>query len=153
MSLLTSIKLDISNKLLNKEYRSFFFRRQTQDEIAVGIKSLRRKRNKRQSDLARETGMKQPAISRIEQADYSKWNLNTLFRVADALDARVRVIFEPLESVIESYRHQENTSEYCETHIVPNEPNANIEKIIKEEIGADSSDRSISASIIISNTS
>ena len=51
--------------------------------------------------------MKQSAISRIEQAEYSGWSFNTLLRVADALGARLRVTFEPAESVIERYEENE----------------------------------------------
>jgi transcriptional regulator with XRE-family HTH domain len=111
MSFLTSIKLNIAQKLeSNQEYRKRFFRGQAKDEIALGIRSLRKKRGKRQIDLAKETGMRQASISRIEQAEYSSWNLNTLFRVADALDARLRVVFEPSEEIIEQYRNLEAES-------------------------------------------
>ena len=51
--------------------------------------------------------MKQSAVSRIEQADYSGWSFNTLFRVADALEARLMVSFEPVEDVIDWYRRKE----------------------------------------------
>ena len=108
MKLLTSIKLNIVKKLEeDKEYRKKFFRGQAEDEIAISIKSLREKRKKRQVDLANESGMRQSAISRIEQSDYCGWSLNTLFRVADALDARLRVIFEPIETVIDQYKTME----------------------------------------------
>jgi transcriptional regulator with XRE-family HTH domain len=63
---------------------------------------------KRQVDLAKESGMLQSAISRIEQADYGNWSLKTLFRVADALDARLRIDFDPIETVIEQYREKES---------------------------------------------
>ena len=51
--------------------------------------------------------MMQSAVSRIEQADYSGWSFNTLFRVADALEARLTVSFEPVENVIDWYRKRE----------------------------------------------
>jgi transcriptional regulator with XRE-family HTH domain len=109
MALISSIKLDISNKLeKDRDFRKYFFRSQTEDEIAISIRSLREKRKKRQIDLAIEAKMRQSAISRIEQADYGGWSLKTLFRVADALDARVRVIFEPVETVIEHYKEMES---------------------------------------------
>jgi transcriptional regulator with XRE-family HTH domain len=107
VSHLTSIKTKISEKLGDAEYRKRFFRGQAEDEIAMSIKALREKRKKRQVDLAKDSGMKQSAVSRIEQADYRGWSLKTLFRVADALDARLRIIFEPSETVIEHYRELE----------------------------------------------
>ena len=107
VSHLTSIKTKISEKLGDAEYRRKIFRGQAEDEIAMSIKALREKRNKRQVDLAKDSGMKQSAVSRIEQADYRGWSLKTLFRVADALDARLRITFEPSETVIEHYRELE----------------------------------------------
>jgi transcriptional regulator with XRE-family HTH domain len=104
MAIISPIKLNIARKLKDdKNFRKRFFRGQTQDEIAMSIRSLREKRVMRQIDLARESRMKQSAISRIEQADYSSWSFNTLLRVADALDARLRVTLEPAEIVIGRY--------------------------------------------------
>lgn len=107
MALITPIKLNIATKLKDKGFRERFFRGQAEDEIAMSIRKLRVKRKMRQADLAKQSGMKQSAISRIEQADYSAWSLNTLFRVADALSARLRVSFEPIENVIEQYKEKE----------------------------------------------
>jgi transcriptional regulator with XRE-family HTH domain len=108
MATISSVKLNIARKLKDdKDFRKRFFRGQTQDEIAMSIRSLREERKMRQIDLARESRMKQSAISRIEQADYSSWSFNTLLRVADALDARLRVTLEPAEIVIDRYEEKE----------------------------------------------
>ena len=108
MASISPVKLNIAKRLKeDKKYRERFFRGQIQDEIAMGIRSLRDKRQKRQIDLAKESGMKQSAISRIEQAEYSGWSFNTLLRIADTLDARLRVIFEPAEIVIARYEENE----------------------------------------------
>jgi transcriptional regulator with XRE-family HTH domain len=108
MELISPIKLNIVKKLKeDNSYRKRFFRRRTQDDIAMSIRSLREKRQMRQVDLAVESKMKQSAVSRIEQAEYSAWSLTTLFRIADALDARLRVIIDPIESVIEDYEREE----------------------------------------------
>ena len=66
----------------------------TQDEIASQIRGLRKERRLTQSQFADLAQMKQSAVSRIEQAEYSSWTLSTLFKAADALGARVRVIIE-----------------------------------------------------------
>ena len=65
------------------------------------------KRGLRQVDVAAATGMKQSAVSRLEQADYSRWGFPTLLRIAKALDARVKVILEPAEDVIRQYENDE----------------------------------------------
>jgi transcriptional regulator with XRE-family HTH domain len=50
--------------------------------------------------FAKHAGMQQPAISRVENADYQSWTFQTLLKVANKLDARLRVTFEPVEDVI-----------------------------------------------------
>ena len=55
--------------------------------------------------------MKQSAVSRIEQASYSGWTFKTLLRVADALDAQVKVSFEAADDVIERYAHEKGEGE------------------------------------------
>lgn len=106
MKLLKSIDLALSKKLKDKGYRNAFFEEWANDEVAGQIRRLRNLRKLRQVDVAKETGMEQSAISRLEQSEYSRWNFTTLLRIAQALDARVRVTFEPAEDVI---RHYEST--------------------------------------------
>ena len=107
MSMLSAIRLNISNRLQKKAFRRRFFRQQAQDDVAQQIRTIRIKREMRQVDLAKTARMKQSAVSRVEQANYSRWTFTTLLRIADALDARVRVIFDPYEDVIKEYEQQE----------------------------------------------
>jgi transcriptional regulator with XRE-family HTH domain len=112
MALISPLKLNIARRLKeDKEFRKRFFRGQTQGEIAMGIRSLREKRKMRQIGLAKKCRMKQSAISRIEQSEYSGWSFSTLLRVADALDARLQVTFEPAEIVIDRYEQNENLTQ------------------------------------------
>jgi transcriptional regulator with XRE-family HTH domain len=108
MAFISPLKLNIAKRLReDKEFQKRFFQGQAQDEIAMSIRSLREKRTMRQTDLAKKSKMKQSAISRIEQSDYSGWTFKTLLRVGDALDARLRVILEPAEIVIARYEENE----------------------------------------------
>ena len=107
MKLLKSIDLALGKKLKDREYRSVFFEEWATDEVAEQIRRLRKFRRLRQEDVAAATGMKQSAISRIEKSEYSRWNFHTLLRIAQALDARVRVIFETAEDVIGQYEAAE----------------------------------------------
>lgn len=108
MSIITTVRLNFAHRLKkNKVFRRKFFRTSAQDAIATQIRELRKKRNLRQTDLAKAARMKQSAISRIEQAEYSRWSFNTLTRIAESLDARVRILFEPAEDVVEEYERQE----------------------------------------------
>lgn len=111
MTLLKSIKLRIAEKLKDKGYRREFFRGLAEDEVAQQIRSLRKKRGLLQKDIAEQTGMKQSAVSRLEQAEYSRWGFPTLLRIANTLDARIRIIFEPAEDVIKHYERLEAASE------------------------------------------
>lgn len=109
---ISPIKLNLAEKLKDKGYRHRFFKARAQDEIASRIRELRKMRELNQVDLAKKCGMKQSAISRIEQASYSRWNFQTLCRLAEALDVRTRVIFEPMENIIKEYeRMEENLQE------------------------------------------
>ena len=99
------IKLGIAEKLKTDEvYRREFFRAYVTDRIALQIRQLRKLRDEMtQIELAKSCGMKQSAVSRIEQAEYSAWTFNTLLRVADALKARLIVTFQPVEEAIRAY--------------------------------------------------
>ena len=95
--------------------RQEFFKTIVQDEIASQILALRKKRKLKQSDIAQRADMKQSAVSRIEQADYSSWTLTTLLRVAAALDARWRMILQPCEEAIKEYEKLENPDDEMPT--------------------------------------
>lgn len=114
------IKLNLAEKLKKRAYRSAFFRARAQDDTAANIRTLREKRQLSQIKLAELSGMKQSAISRIEQAKYSSWTYRTLQRVAEALNARLVVIFEPAEDVIARYEAMENFQSLAVTAVTSN---------------------------------
>lgn len=107
---LTSIDLGLRDLLSDPRRRQEFFKSITQDEIASQIRALRKKRALTQSAFAKLAEMRQSAVSRIEQADYSAWSLSTLFRVADALNARWRITLEPCEDAIAEIERLEDAS-------------------------------------------
>lgn len=107
MTLLKSIKLDLTRKLRNKSYRDEFFYEFTNDQVAQQIRELRKKRGLNQAELAEITGTTQSAISRLEQADYSSWGFQTLVSIARGLDARLNFVLEPAEVVMEHYERLE----------------------------------------------
>lgn len=101
--MLSPIKSNISQKLTDKGYRHRFFKGRTEDQIAYELRRFRKKRGLKQSELAALCGMKQSAISRIEQASYSKWSFTTLWRISDALDIRVRISIDEMADAIKEY--------------------------------------------------
>ena len=108
--MLSPIKTNLSQKLKDKGYRHRFFKGLAEDEIAFGLRRYRIERGLNQSKLANLSGMKQSAISRIEQASYAKWNFNTLWRIADALDVRVAVKIDSMEEAVRAHTEMETAS-------------------------------------------
>ena len=67
-------------------------------DVALQIAALRQQAGLSQKDLAKLLKTSQQQISRLESASYEGHSLSMLRRVAEALHARVRVIFEPVEN-------------------------------------------------------
>ena len=63
-------------------------------DVALQIAALRRQAGFSQKDLAKLLKTSQQQISRLESPGYEGHSLSTLRRVADVLNARVRVVFE-----------------------------------------------------------
>lgn len=102
------VELKIPEKLRDKEYRQKFFLAEASSRIAAQLIALRKRRGLNQKEVAELTQTRQPAISRVEQADYQNWSFNTLRAITDALDARIRVIIEPAEDVLKEYESDES---------------------------------------------
>jgi transcriptional regulator with XRE-family HTH domain len=98
-----SIDLNLEEKLRERSYRQKFFLAESSARIAAQLITLRKLRGLSQKEVADIIGTQQPAISRAEQADYQNWSFTTLRGIADALDARIRVLIEPSEDVIKEY--------------------------------------------------
>jgi transcriptional regulator with XRE-family HTH domain len=96
--------LGIADELQVKEFRDQFFRTEREIDIPAQIKSLRKLRGITQQQLAEKVGTKQSAVSRLESGEESNWELETLVKHAEALDARLSVTFEPYEIVVARYK-------------------------------------------------
>jgi transcriptional regulator with XRE-family HTH domain len=105
-----SIDLNLPERLRDRAYRLKFFWAETSAKIAAQLIALRKRRGLNQTQLAKLVGTKQSAISRAEQADYQIWNINSIRNIAEALDARVRVLIEPSEDVIQEYEGDKTAS-------------------------------------------
>jgi transcriptional regulator with XRE-family HTH domain len=66
-------------------------------EVSLQLAALRQKAGLSQKELARRLKTSQQQISRLESPGYEGHSLANLRRVAGALKARVRVVFEPEE--------------------------------------------------------
>ena len=67
-------------------------------DVALQIAALRQQAGLSQKDLAKLLKTSQQQISRLESPGYEGHSLSTLRRVADALHARVRIVFEPAKT-------------------------------------------------------
>ena len=79
--------------------------------VALQITALRQQAGLSQKDLAKLLHTSQQQISRLESPGYEGHSLNMLRRVAAALHARIRVIFEPEEN-----RSEMNVAEKLATY-------------------------------------
>ncbi len=64
-------------------------------ELLESMLQLREQSGMSQQRLAEKIGTKQPALSRLERGGFKKASLETLSKIADALDARLVVRLEP----------------------------------------------------------
>ena len=86
-----SLRRELRDKGYAHEYaQSFLY-----SYVATQIKAIREQRRMTQSQLGDAIGTTQAGISRIENVDYSSWNIRTLLKLARAFDVRLRVSFEP----------------------------------------------------------
>ena len=68
-------------------------------DVALQIVRLREAAGLSQKELAARLGTTQQQISRLESPSYEGHSLRMLRRVAEALDARVKVMLEPAGAV------------------------------------------------------
>ena len=66
-------------------------------DVAMQIVALRQQAGLSQKELAALLRTSQQQISRLESPGYEGHSLSTLRRVATALHARVRIVFEPIK--------------------------------------------------------
>jgi transcriptional regulator with XRE-family HTH domain len=71
--------------------------------IAAQIKVLREENHWTQADLAKHLDTTQTAISRIENVNYSAWNIRTLKKLARAFRLRLKVSFETYGSLVSDF--------------------------------------------------
>ena len=103
-----SIDLKLPERLRDPNFRKKFFLAEASARIAAQLIALRKRRGLNQTELANRVGTGQPAISRVERADYNNWSFNTLRNIAEELDARIRVIIEPAEDILWEYASQDD---------------------------------------------
>ena len=90
----------LTQQMQDKRFAARFERAGEAWDVALQIASLREQAGLTQKELARLLKTSQQQISRLESPDYEGHSLANLRRVAEALHARVRVVFEPDEKSV-----------------------------------------------------
>ena len=92
-------------KLSRKAYRNEYVASHVRTWIALQVRRLRESRNWSQEDLGDRTNKPQSNISRIEDPDYGKLSLQTLFDLATAFDVALVVKFVDYRSFLVQSRN------------------------------------------------
>ncbi|MFH1147116.1 MAG: helix-turn-helix transcriptional regulator [Pseudomonadota bacterium] len=93
----TNFDRHLEEQLQYPGFAARFERPHEEWDVALQIVALRRQVGLSQQDLAKLLKTSQQHISRLESPGYEGHSLSTLRRVAEALNARLRIVFEPEE--------------------------------------------------------
>lgn len=83
-------------QLKDKDFAERFRRAGEAWDVALQLAALRKESGLSQKDLAQRLKTSQQQISRLESPAYEGHSLSMLRRVAHALNAEVKVVFEPM---------------------------------------------------------
>ncbi len=90
----TNFSRYLEGQLRDARFAARFERAGEAWDVALQLAALREKAGLSQKELARRLKTSQQHISRLESPGYEGHSLANLRRVAAALDARIRVVFE-----------------------------------------------------------
>lgn len=97
-------KLKLLAKLKKKKYRDAYVEEHVRTSLPFQIRALREQREWTQGRLAEELKTTQTAVSRLENPDYGKLSLNSLYKLASAFDVALLVKFVPFSRLIEEFK-------------------------------------------------
>ena len=104
MKVISNLADKLKNAFKSKEYRHAYADEFLNVSIATQIKVLREQQQRKwtQAELGSRVNppMKQTRISVMENVNYSSWSINTLRKLAEAFDVRLRVSFESFGSLV-----------------------------------------------------
>ena len=91
----TNFDAYLEEQLKDRDFAERFRQAGEAWDVALQIAALRQEAGLSQEELAKRLGTSQQQISRLESPSYEGHSLSMLRRVAEALNAQVRVILEP----------------------------------------------------------
>lgn len=98
-SLVDNLRIEFQNE----EFRVAYAESHLNASLAFQIKALRG--NMTQRELAEKVGTKQSGIARLENVNYSSWNVSTLCKLARAFGLRLRISFEEFGALPNEIEH------------------------------------------------
>ena len=81
----------LKEEFKDKEFEKSYYKGLEKARVAIEITLFREKKGLTQEKLAELIGTSQSAIARLEDTDYNAYSLNTLRKIADALDLELVV--------------------------------------------------------------
>lgn len=104
-------------KLSQKNYRDNYMDETVRTWLARQIRTLREERGWSQHDLADIAGLKQSAVSRLEDPDYGRFSLSTLLKLRAAFDVGLEVKFVEYGAAVARSRDvSRNSLRVCSYH-------------------------------------
>lgn len=100
----------ITEKFKDRNFEKKYLRTAVLYRLAAALLLLRKQRGVTQKELAEKVGTTQTVISRLESASV-KPSLDTILKVAEALDAAVDIRLLPVEKMRVNPRQDEDESE------------------------------------------
>ena len=85
------LKQYISEQMKNPEFKKAWEDLEPEFQVLKGMIKAREKNGISQAELAKRVGTKQSVISRLEHGAFSKATLETIKKMADALDMRLEI--------------------------------------------------------------
>jgi transcriptional regulator with XRE-family HTH domain len=93
----------VSKLLKSKKFRERYVYEQIRNGIPFQIRALRKKHDWSQADLGEAAGKPRPVISRLEDPNYGKLSIKTLFEIASAFEVALLVKFVPFSRLVKEY--------------------------------------------------
>ncbi|MGC2111096.1 MAG: helix-turn-helix transcriptional regulator [Candidatus Korobacteraceae bacterium] len=84
----------------DEDYRNSYSESFMNSYVAAQIKTLREEYPLTQAELAEKIGTQQPGVARLENVNYSSWKVETLRKIARALNVRLRITFEEFGTLL-----------------------------------------------------
>lgn len=84
-----TLKEHIAEQMKDPEFKKAWHDLDPEFELLESMIKVREKKGITQAELAKKIGTKQPALSRLERGGYTKATVETLKKIADALDSRL----------------------------------------------------------------